>query len=70
MKDADQLTPIQIAPDRAYELRQLLAEAESIQEMATRISGDNEEDFDMLQNASRVTFRLLMEARQLVGPQQ
>lgn len=61
------LKPIQIGPDQAFALRQLLAEAEAIQEMATRISGDNEEDFDMLQNANRVTFRLLMDARKLVG---
>lgn len=61
------LKPIHIEPDQAFALRQLLAEAEAIQEMATRISGDNVEDFDMLQNANRVTFRLLMEARELVN---
>ncbi|KFN51987.1 hypothetical protein N790_13225 [Arenimonas malthae CC-JY-1] len=62
------LEPLSITDDQAFTLRQLLAEAEAIQEMATRISGDNAEDFDMLQNANRVTFRLLMEARELVGP--
>ena len=67
-REAAMLEPIRIADDNAFALRQLLAEAEAIQEMATRISGDNEEDFDMLQNANRVTFRLLMEARKLVGP--
>lgn len=66
-KEDAMLKPIQIEPDQAFALRQLLAEAEAIQEMATRISGDNEEDFDMLQNANRVTFRLLMDARKLVG---
>lgn len=66
-KEDAMLEPIHIEPDQAFALRQLLAEAEAIQEMATRISGDNEEDFDMLQNANRVTFRLLMDARKLVG---
>ncbi|HEX4852760.1 MAG TPA: hypothetical protein VFV21_01155 [Arenimonas sp.] len=66
-RDAAMLEPLSISDDQAFMLRQLLAEAEAIQEMATRISGDNEEDFDMLQNANRVTFRLLMEARELVG---
>lgn len=60
---------ISLDEDDSYRLRQLLAESEAIQEMATRVRGDNEEDFDMLQNANRVTFRLLDEARKLLEPQ-
>lgn len=65
-KEQSQLTPINLDADKAYNLRQLLAESEAIQEMVTRVRGDNQEDFDMLQNASRVTFRLLMEAREML----
>ena len=66
-REAAMLEPLKLSDDQSFMLRHLLAEAEAIQEMATRISGDNEEDFDMLQNANRVTFRLLIEARELVS---
>ena len=70
-KEEAQLREISLGPDQSFELRQLLAEAEAIQELATRVTdgGANVEDFDMLRNANRVTFRLLVQARDLVGPQ-
>lgn len=40
----------------------MLAEVTALQEMATRITGENEEDFDMLQRASAVSMRMLEEA--------
>ena len=39
----------------------MIAEVTALQEMATRIQGDNEEDFDMLQRASAVSMRMLEE---------
>jgi hypothetical protein len=64
--DALKLRPIALDEDQAFDLRQLLAEAEAIQELASRSSGENEEDFEMMKNASRVTFRLLSRARNLI----
>ena len=61
--------PISLGEDQSLTLRDLLAQAEAIQEMSTRIAGDNAEDFDMLQSANRATFRLLQEARELVRAQ-
>lgn len=48
--------------DKLESVRTLLSEAVAIQELVTRVSGDNEEDFDMLQRACAVTYRLVEEA--------
>lgn len=37
----------------------MIADVTALQEMATRIQGENEEDFDMLQRASAVSMRML-----------
>ena len=67
-KEEAKLKEIRLNADESYQLRELLAEAEAIQEMASRVKdfGCNAEDTDMAENASRVTFRLLMQARELV----
>ena len=57
---------LEINEDRAFDLRERLAEAEAIQEMAARMKGDSSQDFEMLRNASRVTFRLISEAREIL----
>lgn len=44
----------------------LISEATALLEMTWRTSNDNEEDFDMIQSACRVTFRLLEEAQALL----
>lgn len=48
--------------DKLESVRTLLSEAVAIQELMTRVSGDNEEDFEMLQRACGVTYRLVEEA--------
>ncbi len=48
--------------DNLDSVRSLLREAVAIQELVTRVSGENEEDFDMVQLACNVTFRLISEA--------
>ena len=53
--------------DKVNDARRLLLEAAAIQEMASRVSGDNEEDFDMLQRAASASLRLLEEAGELLG---
>lgn len=55
-----------VSPDDLAKARTLLQEAAAIQEMASRVSGDNEEDFDMLQRAASVTLRVLEEASALL----
>ena len=57
----------QLSADNLSDARKLLQEAAAIQEMASRVSGDNEEDFDMLQRAASVTLRLVEEAGELLG---
>jgi len=52
----------QASADSLHDARKLLQEGAAIQEMASRVSGDNEEDFDMLQRAASVSLRLLEEA--------
>lgn len=56
-----------LSPDDIAQARTLLQEAAAIQEMASRVSGDNEEDFDMLQRAASVTLRLVEEASGLLA---
>ena len=55
-----------VSIDDLASARALLSEAIAVQEMATRISGDNEEDFDMLQRACSMTFRTLEQAATLL----
>lgn len=61
------LTKAALSPDDIAQARTLLQEAAAIQEMASRVSGDNEEDFDMLQRAASVTLRLVEEASGLLA---
>ncbi|WP_394694892.1 hypothetical protein [Pseudoxanthomonas japonensis] len=48
------------------EILEKIDQAIAIQEMASRVDGVNEEDFDMLQRSCAVTFRLLEEAKSLL----
>lgn len=55
-----------LAIDNADRALTLVREAIAVQEMGSRIGGDNEEDFDMLQRACSMTFRTLEEAAALL----
>jgi len=57
---------IALNADNVGRARTLIGEAVAIQELVTRVSGDNHEDFDMVQRACNVTFRLVEEAGSLL----
>jgi hypothetical protein len=53
-----------IDPQQIDTARDRIREAIALQEMAIRMDDDNVEDFEMLQRACHVTFRLLEEANE------
>jgi len=53
--------------EKMLQARSLISEAAAINELASRVQGNNEEVFDMLQRASEVSLRLLEDAGKLLA---